>query len=139
MSLPQTQHLRASQGASLKAAIDGNASIQGLGDCTQILARGFHQCVNVNAATLPLWVLGCQEGEPFQTGWEKSSRKGVRHPWQWRGCQEADGRRENSLYFWNISIAKTVFSGVNMLKKRLPTFPRPQKVPGPLTPTLRRS
>ena len=56
------------------------------------------------------------------------------------GCQEADGRRENSLQFWSGSRAKTVFPGIvdaDMLKKWLPTLPRPEKVPGPLTPTLR--
>lgn len=56
-------------------------------------------------------------------------------------CKEPDGRRENSPRFWNDSIVKTVFPGIintDMLKKQLPTFPRPQKVPGPLTPILRR-
>ena len=39
-------------------------------------------------------------------------------------------------------VAKTVFPGITdevILKKWLPTFPRPQKVPGALIPTLRES
>lgn len=54
-----------------------------------------------------------------------------------QGCKKADGRRDVSPNFWSSLIVKTVFPGIintDMLKKWLPTFPRPQKVPRPLTP-----
>lgn len=79
-------------------------------------------------------MLSCQQSEPFQTGWKKSSRKGVKLPWQGKECQEADGKRENSLHFWSNLIAKAVFpqtTNADMLRKWLPDFPRPQKVQDP--------
>lgn len=45
-------------------AANGNASVQGLGDCAETLASGPHY-TDVKAAIVLLWVLGCQEGKPF--------------------------------------------------------------------------
>lgn len=132
MPLPWTQNLRAAQRASLMAAAAMMLQSEAW-ETVDILAKGFHWCANVNTATLPL-DSGYQESEPFQTGCKKSLEKelgahgnGV----DWGGYKEAYGMKENSPHFWSNLIVKTGFAGIineDMLKKQLPTFPRPQKV-----------
>ena len=80
------------------------------------------------------WILGIKR--------VSHSRQGVRNPLEkelgahgngvdWGGYKEAYGMKENSPHFWSNLIVKTGFAGIineDILKKQLPTFPRPQKV-----------
>lgn len=116
------------------AVAKSDASIQGLGDCAHILARGCHQRMNANTAALGSVVKRMNHSRRNGRN-HPGSESGIHDNGGWGWIPKADGRKENSLHFWRYLIAKTVFSRIinaDMLMKQLPSPRRRQDPRHPL-------